>query len=141
LFAEQLDATVEAARKAAADPDGWRGLVTYLEESSLAQASNRGFRGLLTSAGQTVPSVIDCRARTMPFVEQIVMKAQEQGTLRADFQLSDIAYMQIALASVMAASRETSPDEYRRHLKLYLDGMRAECQKAVPANSILPHPA
>ncbi|MEV6699307.1 hypothetical protein AB0M68_19365 [Streptomyces sp. NPDC051453] len=56
----------------------------------------------------------------------MVTKAQQQGTLRPDIDATDISYMQVALASIMEASHDTAPDVYRHHLKVFIDGMRAE---------------
>jgi hypothetical protein len=71
-----------------------------------------------------------CRETLGPLVQRIVTKAQQQGTLRRDVAAEDITYVQFALGAVIDASRGTSPELYRNHLKLFLDGMRTESSGA-----------
>ncbi len=126
LFDEEIDDAVEGARRAAADPDGWRGLVLYLTDTTEAQARNRGLRALLCPSGPTNPADGPYRTKIDPLVQQMVDKAHEQGTLRSDFDTEDIAYIQVALVAIMDASIEAFPTLYRRHLQLFLDGLRTK---------------
>ncbi|MEV8071616.1 TetR/AcrR family transcriptional regulator [Streptomyces pseudogriseolus] len=135
VFADRLTAATESARKAAADPDGWRGLVRYLEDSTRTQRDNCGLRGLVITTIPSCPMVVKSRAEIAPLVQQMVTKAQKQGTLRPDFDATDLTYIQVALAAIMEATHDTSPDLYRHHLKLFIDGMRAEGPRALPAQS------
>ncbi|MFF4966177.1 TetR/AcrR family transcriptional regulator [Streptomyces sp. NPDC001037] len=125
LFAENLDREVERARRMAQEPDAWQALVSYLEETMLVQASNCGLRALMCPAGSHNDTVRECKTVIDPYVEQIVSAAHQQGTLRSDCTARDIAFLQVALVGIMDASPE-SPDLYRRHLELFLDGVRTQ---------------
>ncbi|MDV7241131.1 MULTISPECIES: TetR/AcrR family transcriptional regulator [Rhodococcus] len=126
IFADRLASATDSARRAAADPDGWRGLVRYLEDSMRTQRDNCGLRGLVIATVPSCPMVVKSRTEIAPLVRQMVAKAQKQGTLRPDFDATDVTYIQVALAAIMEATHDTSPDLYRQHLKLFIDGMRAE---------------
>ncbi|MFD4795284.1 TetR/AcrR family transcriptional regulator [Streptomyces anulatus] len=126
VFAGLLARATDSARTAAADPDGWRGLVRYLEDAMLMQRHNSGLRGLAATPAPSCAMAVKSREEITPLVQQMVAKAQKQGTLRPDFDATDVAYIQVALAAIMEATYATSPDLYRHHLKLFIDGMRAE---------------
>ncbi|WP_176765739.1 TetR/AcrR family transcriptional regulator [Actinomyces ruminicola] len=126
LFAEQLQREVERARAMAQAGDAWRALVDYLEETMRLQASNRGMRALMCPAGSVFESVRECKAQINPYLEQVIELAHAQGTLRSDCTARDIAYLQVALVGIMDASPDDAPDLYRRHLALFLDGVRTD---------------
>jgi AcrR family transcriptional regulator len=125
LFTEQLDAEVERARERADDVDGWDALVRYLEDTMVVQAKNTGLRALLCPTGGYIPAVRECKTIIDPYVRQMVDRAHEQGTLRLDCDATDLAALQTALVAIMDANPDSSPDLYRRHLHLFLDGVRA----------------
>ncbi|MQY31862.1 TetR/AcrR family transcriptional regulator [Nocardia aurantia] len=131
LFAEQLAREVERARRMTEEPDAWQALVRYLEDTMLVQASNSGLRSLMCVNGSHNPTVRECKTVIDPYVERIVDAAHQQGTLRSDCTARDIAYLQVALVGIMDASPE-SPGLYRRHLGLFLDGVRTEKRTAEP---------
>ncbi|MFI0451814.1 TetR/AcrR family transcriptional regulator [Actinomadura sp. 6N118] len=101
LFADRLASATDCARAAAADPDGWRGLVRYVEESMHMQVGNCGLRGLVVSTAQQ-PTGDQIPGGDRPLVEQMVAKAQQQGTLRPDFGAEDVTLIQIALAAIIS---------------------------------------
>ncbi|GIH78225.1 TetR/AcrR family transcriptional regulator [Planobispora longispora] len=125
LFADRLASATDSARKAAADPDGWRGLVRYLEDSMNMQVGNCGLRGLVVCTAPSSPLAVRSREEIAPLVQQMVAKAHQQGTLRPDFEAADVYYIQIALAAIIEATYHTDPYLYRHHLKLFIEGMRA----------------
>jgi AcrR family transcriptional regulator len=126
LSSDRLDDAAEIARKAAADPDGWHGLVQFLDESMQLQAQNGCLRGLLGAGEPFSPSVGRTRETITELVHQVVAKAQEQGTLKPGIDAAHITYLQLALVTVLDATRDTAPEMYRQHLALFLDGMHAD---------------
>lgn len=124
LFAEHLDREVDRARTLAQDVGGWDGLVRYLDETMVAHASNRGLRALMCLVGSPHDTVRECKATINPYIEQMVDTAHRQGELRRDCTARDIASLQIALIGIMDVN-PNSPELYRRHLQLFLDGVRA----------------
>lgn len=123
LFAQQLEAEIERARKSVEAGDSWEALVDYLKESMRLQSSNRGLRALMCPAGSVFDSVRECKAVVNPLIDQLVKSAHAQGTLRPDCTSRDIALLQVGLVGIMDATPE-DPNAYRRHLALFLDGVR-----------------
>jgi len=56
-------------------------------------------------------------------VDQLVDKAQQQGTLRPDLLPSDLPVVQLMVAAV--TDHTGQPELWRRYLALLVDGMRA----------------
>ncbi len=125
LFGEQLNCEIEGATKAAAEPDAWEGLANYLEVTTVAQANSCGLRGFMALPNSTNPIVDNARAELTPILQRLIDRAHEQGTLRADVDAADIGYIQCSLSAIMNATQNTDPERYRRHLSLYLEGLRA----------------
>jgi len=74
------------------------------------------------------------RTRMRPLVSRLVERAQEQGTLRADFTAEDMPLLFWTGDRVIEVTASVAPDFWRRYLGLLLDGLRAE------AATTLPHP-
>ncbi|MDO5617240.1 SbtR family transcriptional regulator [Kocuria sp.] len=119
-----MEAEVDRARVSAEADDSWQALMDYLEESMRLQAGNKGLRALMCPAGSVFDSVRECKAVMNPLIEQLVTNAHSQGTLRQDCTARDIALLQLALVGIMDATPQ-EPEAYRRHLELFLDGVRA----------------
>src|SRR5689334_22004939 len=66
LFEQEIDAVVERAEQAAADPDPWRGLSGFLRWGAEAQAADRGLAQVLAAAGQGHERVARGRDRLAP---------------------------------------------------------------------------
>ena len=125
LYAERVEVAVRKAEEAASDPDGWRGLVRFLDDFMAAQAHSCGLRGLMGLPEYSTPMVDEARETIAPLVKEMVARAQAQDTLRPDFDADDVTLIQVALTAVMDATKDMSPDVYRNQMALILDGMRA----------------
>jgi hypothetical protein len=53
------------------------------------------------------------------------VRARQQGDLRPDLTVTDVAVLEIAVQSSAEFTAAASPDAWRRHLFVVLDGMRA----------------
>ena len=137
LSAERLSEAVEIARTAAAEPDGWRGLSRFLEESLALQVRNGWLRALVEVGGCDNDRMDRARDAIAPLIEQITARARAQRSLRAEVEASDITLIQLALLAVLDATRDTSPDRYRRHLGFLLAGIRADGADAPPTVSLM----
>ncbi|GGW53607.1 hypothetical protein GCM10010340_35200 [Streptomyces griseoloalbus] len=133
-----MTAATDSARKATADPDGWHGLVRYLEESMRTQRDNCGLRGLVITTIPSCPMVLKSRAKS-PAGAADGGQGAEAGHTPPDFDATDLTYIQVALAAIMEATHDTSPDLYRHHLKLFIDGMRAVGPRALPSDHLTPN--
>ena len=70
-------------------------------------------------------------------LNRLVERARQQGSLREGLAGTDIVFLQLALDAIMNATRDVTPQLYRRYLAIFLDGIRAEAADPDP----LPLPA
>ena len=125
LGAERLGEALSLARAAASEPDGWEGLVRFLEDSMAMHARNGCLRGLVAPGACSSPMVAETREAIAALVQLILTRAHEQGTLRSGTDAADVQLIQVGLLAVVDATRETDLDRYRHHLRTILDGLRA----------------
>lgn len=126
LFEQRLEEVADVARTAIEEPDAWQGLVTFLERSLSMQFGDRGLNQIMNDPSLGDERVQDARDRVAPLLTALVGRAKSQGSVRADFDQSDIVFLQVALSAIMDSSRTVAPDLYRRYLAMFLDGIRAE---------------
>jgi hypothetical protein len=69
-----------------------------------------------------------CRTneRIAPLVSVIVDPAKDHGNRRADFEATDMLFLQLALTALIDRTSDLDPTLYRRYLTMFLDGMRAD---------------
>ena len=124
LFDERIDALVEMAERAQAEPDAWRALVSFIEHSAEMLASDRGLRQILMFAAQGHDRAARARDRMRPAVDRLVKRGQADGLVRADLAATDIPIIEFMLAEVAEYARQVRPTVWRRYLALMLDALR-----------------
>lgn len=137
LRAVVLDAlarTRQAAERAAELDDPFEALATYLRMALELRVS------------AVMPQVLDvldldepelARARDASAVERLVDEARQAGAIAADVSFSDVAMMLVRIARPLPGPlpMEAKDDLARRHLELFIRGLRA------PADGELGGPA
>lgn len=66
-------------------------------------------------------------------VAAVLARARQDGRLRDAIEPTDFPLVQIMLGAVSQHSRTVTPDLWKRHLTLILDGMRRDRVSAPPA--------
>ncbi|HXH97348.1 MAG TPA: helix-turn-helix domain-containing protein [Gaiellaceae bacterium] len=117
---------VELAEQAAAEEDAWAGLVGFLEQALALHAANRGLKDVVAERGHVGRRVQAMRARMQPLLRRVIERAQEQGSLRADFTAEDLPLVLWTGGRVIETTGGVAPGLWRRYLGLLLDGLRAE---------------
>jgi len=125
---------LDAAKEAADAEDAWAGLTSFLERALAEHVGNRGLKDIIAMRAHGRERTEALRARIRPLLRRLIERAQEQGSLRADFAPEDLPLVFWSADRVIEATAGVSPDFWRRYLALLLDGLRAEA--ATP----LPHP-
>ncbi|MGH3793279.1 MAG: TetR/AcrR family transcriptional regulator [Pseudonocardiaceae bacterium] len=125
LFEQKIGQVEALAEEAAAMPDGWQALTSFLERSVALQVADLGLRQVLLTHGSGRDRVARARARLAPLIGNLVIRAQSQGALRADVELPDISAILLMITSVAEYARGVNEDLWRRYLALILDGLRA----------------
>jgi AcrR family transcriptional regulator len=117
---------VELAERAAAEDDAWAGFCTFLEHALALHAANRGLKDVLATRTYGRQHAEAMRARLRPLLKRLIVRAQEQGTLRGDFTAEDLPLVFWTGDRVIETTEGFAPNLWRRYLGLLLDGLRIE---------------
>ncbi len=128
-FAELVD----LAEQAAAEEDAWAGLAGFLEQALALHAVNRGLKDVLATRERGRRRAEAMRARIQPPLRRLIQRAQEQGSLRADFTAEDLPLVFWSAGRVIETTAAVAPEHWRRYLGLLLDGLRASAATELPA--------
>ncbi len=137
LFEERFAEIEALAETALADPDPWHGLIDFLRSSSEMQCADRGLKELMCGS-QGLHRIARIRARLLPMGEQLVRRAQGDGSLRADISSRDLPILQLMTAAVIDASHDVDPELWRRYVGILIRGMsgRPEDEPALPGEPL-----
>lgn len=123
VFAGQMTEWVQLADRCLNDPDPWQGFVHYVTRICEMQATDRGLSDLLVNASfDDDERLAGLRATAQRGAVEVIERAQRDGSLRADFTRLDIRLLMMANAGV--AARSPDRQAWRRHLTLFLEGLR-----------------
>jgi AcrR family transcriptional regulator len=125
LFEDQMDAFVALAEECLTDAQPWDGLVRFLEQACAVHACDRGFKEVALSGSHGLVRVARARELMFPIVSRLVVRAQSDGSLRADLAPTDLPLLQLMLGSLSECTRDVDPEAWRRYLAIVLDGLRA----------------
>lgn len=130
LFEEKIEELIAAARSAQQVADPWDSLVQLALVSIRIQQRDRGLLEVLASEAFGDPRLIELRDRAAAEVQQVVTRAQDAGSVRADLAATDVVLM-LHLFSRMTSADGT--ELWRRSLALFLDAVRRrEGQEPLP---------
>lgn len=132
VLADAFEQYAEAAESALAAEDAWDGFCVFLEGALSLHAENRGLKDLIATREHGRARTAAMRARVRPALTRLIERAQEQGTLRADFTLEDIPLVLWSGGRVIEATSTVAPELWRRSLGLMLDGLRADAATPLP---------
>jgi AcrR family transcriptional regulator len=124
IFAERIGELVTAADAALAEPDAWVGLVGFLEATLEPQSGDRVLKEIFLRYPAAENRLTESRQQIYALLERLLERGHSQGVLRADFALPDLALALWSFAPLIAATADTAPTVWRRHLHWLLDGLR-----------------
>jgi len=114
------------AERALADPDPWHGLASFLEDILADGTCNR-------ATGMLFAVYPGWRERFRAMMTGLLARAQEAGAARADLTVEDVILAMLGVAGTMSITGQSSPDQWRRHLTIVLDGMKARDTQCLPS--------
>jgi AcrR family transcriptional regulator len=118
LFRDWFGRREAVAEQALADPDPWHGLVSFVEDFLSDGTRNCAVRALFAiSPGW--------RERAHAMLGELLNRAQEAGSARPDLTTVDLTTVLIGVSRTMDITGGSSPGQWRRHLAIALDGMKA----------------
>ena len=126
LFEERIQQIVTLADEAWNETDSWTALASFLEKAGGILAADRGLRELLMFATHGRDRVEGTRARMQPAVHRLVLRAQQDGKLRADIQPTDMPFIEFMLTAAAEYADHVQPGIWRRYLAIILDGLRPQ---------------
>ena len=125
-FERRIAAYAQIAEDALAAPDGWTGLVTYLERICAMQAADRGLSIVMTRSFPNAKALEGHRARGYELSVRLIERAQDEGSVRADLVPEDLALLLMANAGVVQVTSGSARDAWRRFLAIFIDGLKRE---------------
>jgi AcrR family transcriptional regulator len=125
LFAEEIDAAVDAALQAS-EPGA--GLEHFLEFVGRFNAEKRRYAAALAERADSVgmggaPSDA-ARADTAAKIQQLTQKAVDAGALAPHVTASDIKALLVAIRALVAAAPDEDNESWQRFLRIHLNGLR-----------------
>ena len=138
LFLDRVDEVVAIAEEALAEEDAFGGLESFLRGTLALQHANRGLHELVFTSASGTRCASRGRERIAPLVAQLVARAQEQGTLRADVAVFDVGMTRQLLGKL--ADQTDDPELVGRLLGLFLDGLRTRRAEPTPLPGSPPTP-
>jgi AcrR family transcriptional regulator len=121
LVAEKFRTTAENIRAALEIDDPWESFARALRSNAEVMAADAGLRDALMRLGPDVSHGGKEREELDALAERLIGRAQAAGVLRLDVTAPDIG----ALMAGLCASMGHPELDWRRHLELLLDGLRA----------------
>ena len=122
MVEQRFAAFAEWADEAAQETDSWGAFAGFLTRCLEHCASDVGTQHALMAAdGAGLAEGAARRTGLSGRTEQLILRAQASGDLRADFSIDDIPVVMCGLSSAMAVGAW----DWRRFLAIVLDGLRA----------------
>ncbi|MYW95464.1 TetR/AcrR family transcriptional regulator [Amycolatopsis rubida] len=141
ILTDTIDEMTDRAAHVLDAPDPWQGFAEFAETYVQLRASSCGLHDALSGRGERLdlePRV----TRLQRAMRQLVQRAQQAGTLRADLGWRDVPF---ALATAIPPDHTIglvpSDDQWRRNLRIILDGLRPPRSPAPAAPAVLADPS
>jgi AcrR family transcriptional regulator len=130
LFEERIGEVAAAGEHALSASDPWEGLVGFIHQSNALLARDRGLKQALLSRGAQKTKC--AREKILPIATELVARAQQAGSLRADFDPLDLPLIDLMVSAIADMTREVSPEVWRRALTIIIDGLATTRQIPTP---------
>ena len=122
LVEDALTRVADEAACALENDDAWDAFEQLLWRGGEIMAGDRALTEVM-QAERAAPPAVD--AVLQERVGEVIRRAQEAGRLRADVMVADIPMLMCGIGSA-TVKPHPSPESWRRHLSIVLDGLRAD---------------
>jgi AcrR family transcriptional regulator len=135
LFDDMVASIKAIADEALARPRAWDGLLHFMTAMLETQAHDKGLRDAMIAQQKHLHERDHEKGRAVremvqPMLYGLVARAQREGDLRADVTPTDLAVLLITSVSMLELTAPVAPDNWRRHLSIMIDGLRARPEGA-----------
>ena len=117
-----LEPLVDRAEHLLAQAGPERALRTFLRELIAFQSAHHALSEQL--AGRAAPATMALRRRLVSAVEQMIVGARDEGSIRADLDPAVLVVLVSQTAFAVAQARPTSDDVVDAYLTVLMDGLR-----------------
>ena len=124
LFEVKFTKLLDLARAAGAAPTAGEALRDSIVAPAQARASDRGLTEVLVRAPAHGASAERKRELLHAVIEDLVTRAQREGSVRPDLDATDVPMFIRMVGAVADGARDVSPDLWQRYTQLLLDGIR-----------------
>ena len=122
---DDVDLVLQVADEAMAAPSAWDGLMLLIEHIADLLVSNLGLRDIALGPGQLSADFDDVADQVRRYVDDLLQRAREEGTVRPGVTGEDFTMMYFMITELAMHATPTSPRAYRRYLAVFTDGLRA----------------
>ena len=119
----------DAHQRAVATEDPWQALAGFFEQTLDAQAGNRAVVESFTATGG--PSE-DCVRRCHAIIDELRMRCVDAGVLRPGVTTVDLFQLSGSLSQAVLATADSHPGQWRRLLRISLDGLSSRNTEPLP---------
>ena len=127
LVAEQFASFLETARAAlASDKEPWEALAGTLRANAQLASENVAVQNALTGSEVNWERVQPVRDELLEVTDELIQRCHAAGVVREDLVVTDIPTVMCGVCSTMrVVGPDDMPRDWRRHLQILLDGLRA----------------
>jgi AcrR family transcriptional regulator len=138
VFSETLQVVAEETRAALVEErTAWAALMRIMRQSAWVHVSVQVKSSLVRSVVQTDPEALRLREELLEMIGQTVVRAQDEGTLRRDVGVGDIAMLFLSVVhQPHAVTPETAGFAPGRVLAVMMDGLRAPASGELPGRPL-----
>ncbi|MDR8412381.1 TetR/AcrR family transcriptional regulator [Nonomuraea sp. 3-1Str] len=124
VYAGKLHGLRATAQAALAGRDAYESLRAFLEHALEQAATDHGLRELIRQGAGESKQIARTREDIVESCGHLIARAREQGTIREDVTVDDIAPIVAMIDSVMDLPTAGAVQPWRRYLALILDGLQ-----------------
>jgi AcrR family transcriptional regulator len=124
LYAEHVARLVARAEAALEEDDPWEALAGFLGDAVEINATNRAVKELVFGGADGAGFIDRARSQLAPIVNQLLLRAQASGDVRADVSITDMPLIQLMVSSLGDLRGPHAAGIWHRCLGLVLDGLR-----------------
>ncbi len=125
LLAQKFRLLLEGAREALDVEDPWDAFAGTLRRNAELMAADAAVQDALMRVEADWTLAEEARQELKATFAIVIDRAKAAGVVRGDFTIDDVPMLMCGLCSTMAAGPPGEAFDWRRHLELMLDGIRA----------------
>jgi AcrR family transcriptional regulator len=122
LVRRKFEALQEAADAALEVDDPWEAFAGVLLRGAQVMAADAALRDALTRVPEAWDHAAEERQRLIAVMALVIRRGQDAGVIRPDFGVDDVPMIMCGVTTSMS---QRSDWDWRRHLEILLDGIRA----------------